>query len=40
MLIPKKNRKEVYKYLFKGEGRFLGLRCMAMLLMCAWCHMP
>ena len=26
MLIPKKNRKEVYKYLFKGEHTLLGAR--------------
>lgn len=32
MLIPKKNRKEVYKYLFKGEGRFLDMQ--AALLCC------
>jgi hypothetical protein len=26
MLIPKKNRREVYKYLFKGEAPLLLLR--------------
>lgn len=43
MLIPKKNRKEVYKYLFKGEWTQICSPCsvlLAFVSLCAWLFAP